>query len=180
MGIRVFICHMTDKIEAQNLSQKYTISDRDQSHQRSSLPDTKFHVLYIILRSQDKNSNNSITLSSPALWKESRNTSKLNNYINYVGWWRSRTLLWELKLQHLGVFTPMSVLLPSHPSSNQFSYMSREQASPSDRSEHYSRKQLLQTTPWAPDSPKPQREVKWGCGRVGGIVLKINKRKKKM
>lgn len=80
---------------------KYTVSGRDQIHERPGPPDTKFHVLYTILlswKSQDKDSNNSLTFSSSALWKHSRNTLKLN-CINYVDWLRSKTPLPIVRVQ---------------------------------------------------------------------------------
>ena len=83
---------------------KYTVSGRDQIHERPDLPNTKFHLLYTILlswKSQDKDSNNSLTFSSPALWKYSRNTLKLNSCINYVDWLTSKTLFPIVRVQFM-------------------------------------------------------------------------------
>lgn len=86
---------------------KYTVNGRDQIHERPGLPNTKFHVLYTVLlywKSQDKDSSNSLTFSSSALWKHSRNTLKLN-CINYVDWLRSKTLLPIVRVQFWRIYT---------------------------------------------------------------------------
>lgn len=167
VGIRILIWHI--KLRLKNLSQKYIISGRGESHQRPGLPDTKFCVLYTSLRSQDKNSNNSLTFSSPALWKQSRNISKLNSYINHVDWFRSRTPFPIIKVEVIAFWSIYTHFCPSTTSSLlQPIQLHFSEAAPSDRSGHCSKKQLLETTPWAPDSWKPQKEVKFIIKPTGG------------
>lgn len=67
IGVRVLILQIKKKWASQTCPPKYTVSGRDEIHERPDLLNTKFHVLYttaLSCKNQDKNSNNSLTFSS--------------------------------------------------------------------------------------------------------------------
>lgn len=160
-GVRVLIWQI--KLTLKTSRQKYTRNSRAQSHQRSGLPETKSHVLPANSRSQDKNSNNSLMLSSPALWKQSRNTSKLNSYIRHVDWLRSRTLspTMRVKIVAFEVFMPISALdRPVPPPANSATFP-RSKLLPATDQDVTPENSFSKQAPRAPPSWKPQQEVKF-------------------